>query len=117
MAQAGLLQGIRVVEAASMIMVPSVGALLADYGAEVIKIEPPEGDLNRRGHHTPGMPVHPKHYEYCFLPDNRSKRSLALDMKAPEARAIVAKLVAHADVFRTNLRPQALDRSERRFID
>ena len=111
MAQAGLLQGIRVVEAASMIMVPSVGALLADYGAEVIKIEPPEGDLNRRGHHTPGMPVHPKDYEYCFLPDNRSKRSLAIDMKAPEARGILRRLVENADVFLTNLRPQALERA------
>ena len=49
----GLLSGIRVLEAASMIMVPSVGAALADYGAEVIKLEPIEGDLNRRGHHIP----------------------------------------------------------------
>ena len=54
----GLLSGIRVVEAATMVMVPSVGAVLADYGAEVIKIEPLEGDLNRRGHHIPGMPIH-----------------------------------------------------------
>jgi formyl-CoA transferase len=67
MGQEGLLSGIRVVEAASMIMVPSVGALMADYGAQVIKVEPPEGDLNRRGHHTPGMPVHEKNLEYCFL--------------------------------------------------
>ena len=72
--EAGLLSGIRVLEAASMIMVPSVGAALADYGAQVIKIEPIEGDLNRRGHHIPGMPVHDA--EYCFLPDNRGKRSL-----------------------------------------
>ncbi len=77
----GLLSGIRVLEAASMIMVPSVGAALADYGAEVIKLEPIEGDLNRRGHQIPGMPVHD--YEYCFLPDNRGKRSLSIDLKAP----------------------------------
>ena len=50
MAEAGLLSGIRVLEAASMIMVPSVGAIMADYGAEVVKLEPLEGDLNRRGH-------------------------------------------------------------------
>ena len=68
--QAGLLSGIRVVEAASMIMVPAVGAALADYGAQVIKIEPLEGDMNRRGHQIPGMPLHD--YEYCFLADNRS---------------------------------------------
>jgi len=110
MAQASLLHGVRVVEAASMIMVPSVGALLADYGAEVVKIEPPEGDLNRRGHHTPGMPEHPANYEYCFLPDNRGKKSLAIDLKAPEARGLFRKLIENADVFLTNHRPQALER-------
>jgi formyl-CoA transferase len=105
--EAGLLSGIRVVEAASMVMVPSVGAALADYGAQVIKLEPIEGDLNRRGHHIPGMPVHD--YEYCFLPDNRGKRSLALDLKAPEARAILRRLVGGADVFLTNHRPKSLE--------
>lgn len=104
--EAGLLSGIRVLEAASMIMVPSVGAVLADYGAQVIKIEPIEGDLNRRGHHIPGMPVHD--YEYCFLPDNRGKRSLSIDLKAPEARTILCRLVESADVFLTNHRPRSL---------
>ena len=104
--EAGLLSGIRVLEAASMIMVPSVGAVLADYGAQVIKLEPVEGDLNRRGHHIPGMPVHD--YEYCFLPDNRGKRSLAIDLKAPEARGILRRLVEDADVFLTNHRPKSL---------
>jgi crotonobetainyl-CoA:carnitine CoA-transferase CaiB-like acyl-CoA transferase len=105
--EAGLLSGIRVLEAASMIMVPSVGAALADYGAQVIKLEPIEGDLNRRGHHIPGMPVHD--YEYCFLPDNRGKRSLSIDLKAPEARAILRRLVEGADVFLTNHRPKSLE--------
>jgi len=103
---AGLLSGIRVLEAASMIMVPSVGAALADYGAQVIKLEPLEGDLNRRGHHIPGMPVHD--YEYCFLPDNRGKRSLSIDLKAPEARGILRRLVEGTDVFLTNHRPKSL---------
>jgi formyl-CoA transferase len=104
--EAGLLSGIRVLEAASMVMVPSVGAALADYGAQVIKLEPIEGDLNRRGHQIPGMPVHD--YEYCFLPDNRGKRSLSIDLKAPEARAILRRLVEGADVFLTNHRPKSL---------
>jgi formyl-CoA transferase len=99
-----------VVEAATMVMVPSVGAVLADYGAQVVKLEPLEGDLNRRGHHIPGMPIHPTDYEYCFLPDNRGKRSLALDLKAPEAKAIVRGLVESADVFLTNYRHKALER-------
>jgi crotonobetainyl-CoA:carnitine CoA-transferase CaiB-like acyl-CoA transferase len=106
----GLLSGVRVVEAATMVMVPSVGAVLADYGAQVVKLEPLEGDLNRRGHHIPGMPIHPTDYEYCFLPDNRGKRSLALDLKAPEAKTIVRRLVEGADVFLTNYRHKALER-------
>ncbi len=105
--EAGLLSGLRVLEAASMIMVPSVGAVLADYGAQVIKLEPIEGDLNRRGHRIPGMPVHD--YEYCFLPDNRGKRSLAIDLKAPEARDILRRLIESADVFLTNHRPKSLE--------
>ena len=105
--EGGLLSGIRVLEAASMIMVPSVGAALADYGAQVIKLEPIEGDLNRRGHHIPGMPV--LDYEYCFLPDNRGKRSLSIDLKAPEARGILRRLVEGADVFLTNHRPKSLE--------
>jgi crotonobetainyl-CoA:carnitine CoA-transferase CaiB-like acyl-CoA transferase len=105
--EAVLLKGIRVLEAASMIMVPSVGAVLADYGAEVIKLEPIEGDLNRRGHQIPGMPIHD--YEYCFLPDNRGKRSLSIDLKAPEARGILRRLVEGADIFLTNHRPKSLE--------
>ena len=93
-----------------MVMVPSVGAALADYGAQVIKLEPLEGDLNRRGHHIPGMPIHATDYGYCFLPDNRGKRSLSLDLKAPEAKAIVRRLVEGADVFLTNFRHEALER-------
>lgn len=89
-----------------MIMVPSVGAALADYGAQVVKLEPLEGELNRRGHRIPGMPLHD--YEYCYLPDNRGKRCLAIDLKAPEARGIVRRLVAEADVFLTNHRPKSL---------
>jgi crotonobetainyl-CoA:carnitine CoA-transferase CaiB-like acyl-CoA transferase len=105
--EAGLLSGIRVLEAASMVMVPSVGAVLADYGAEVIKLEPIEGDLNRRGHQIPGMPVHD--YEYCFLPDNRGKRSLSIDLKTAEGRGVLRRLVERADVFLTNHRPKSLE--------
>src|SRR5258706_1053375 len=104
--EAGLFSGIGVLEAASMVMVPSVGAALADYGAQVIKLEPIEGDLNRRGHQIPGMPIHES--EYCVLPDNRGKRSLSIDLKAPDARAILRRLVERADVFLTNHRPKSL---------
>ena len=93
-----------------MVMVPSVGAVLADYGAQVVKIEPLEGDLNRRGHRIPGMPMHAGDYGYCFLPDNRGKRSLAIDLKAPESAGIMRRLVGDADIFLTNFRPKALER-------
>ena len=106
--KAAILDGIRVIETASMVMVPSVGAMLAEYGAEVIKIEPLEGDLNRRGHLIPGMPDHD--YEYPFLPDNRNKKSVAIDLKDTEGREILYSLVDTADVFLTNYRRQALTR-------
>src|SRR5205814_1540246 len=61
----GLLAGIRVVEAASMVLVPSAAAMLADFGAEVIKVEPPEGDYNRRMHELPTLPASAT--PYCLL--------------------------------------------------
>ncbi len=106
--QTSILEGIRVIETASMVMVPSVGAIMAEYGAEVIKIEPPDGDLNRRGHLIPGMPDHD--HGYCFLPDNRNKKSLCVDLKDPAGRDILYRLVEGADVFLTNYRRKALER-------
>ena len=103
-----ILDGIKVVEAATMVMVPSVGAILAEYGADVVKIESLEGDLNRRGHHIPGMPDHD--YEYCFLPDNRNKKSLAINLKDPAGLDVLYRLVDGADIFLTNLRRKALDK-------
>ena len=103
------LDGIRVVDAASMVMVPSAAVVLADFGADVIKLEPPQGDLNRRGHLIPGMPTHGE--QYCFLQDNRNKRSLAIDLKHPEARPVFERLIETADVFFTNTRHAALERN------
>ncbi len=104
----GILDGVRVIEAATMVMVPAVGAILAEFGAEVIKIEPPEGDMNRRGHHIPGMPD--SDVEYTFLPDNRNKKSIVLDLKSEEGMDILRQLIAGADVFLTNHRRKAIDR-------
>ena len=106
--KATILEGIKVVEAATMVMVPSVGAILAEYGAEVIKIESLDGDLNRRGHEIPGMPDHD--YGYCFLPDNRNKKSLSIDLKHPDGLAVLYRLVDDADIFLTNHRRKALDK-------
>lgn len=103
------LEGIRVVDAANMVMVPSAAVVLADFGADVIKLEPLHGDLNRRGHLIPGMPTHAE--EYCFLQDNRNKRSLALDFKMPEGRLVFERLIESTDVFFTNTRHAALERN------
>src|SRR5262245_45372904 len=99
------LDGIRVVEVASFVAAPSGGALLADLGAEVIKVEVPEGEVYR--HTTPHMGGYKSDFAggAPFEMDNRGKRSLALDLTRPEARDALRKVIARADVVLTNLLP------------
>jgi len=94
------LTGIRVVEFVHMIMGPSCGLVLADLGADVVKVEPtPGGDNTRRlGGSGAGF----------FALANRNKRSLAVDLKSPEGMALVRKLLADADVLVENFRPGAM---------
>jgi crotonobetainyl-CoA:carnitine CoA-transferase CaiB-like acyl-CoA transferase len=104
----GPMEGIRVVDLGFWVAGPSAAAVLGDWGAEVVKIEPPTGDpfrglfLTAAGEQAPLNPP--------FELDNRGKRSIALDFDAPEARDIADRLIAEADVFVTNLRPRALAR-------
>jgi crotonobetainyl-CoA:carnitine CoA-transferase CaiB-like acyl-CoA transferase len=92
---------VRVVEFAHMVMGPSCGMMLADLGAEVIKVEPLEGDNTRRLEHAGAG----------FFPVfNRNKRSLAIDLKHPEGRALVLRLIERSDVLTENFRPGALDK-------
>jgi crotonobetainyl-CoA:carnitine CoA-transferase CaiB-like acyl-CoA transferase len=109
------LEGIHVVEAASMVLVPSAAAMLADFGADVVKVEPLDGDQNRRLHELPGMPT--SDIPYAFLVDNRGKRAIAVDLKNPDGRAVLDRLLARADVFMTNFRPSALARLRLRHED
>ena len=95
------LAGIRVVEFAHMVMGPSCGLVLADLGAEVLKIEPLEGDNTRRLHGA-GSGFYP-----VF---NRNKKSIALDIKHPEGMQVVMKLIGQADALTENFRPGALDK-------
>jgi crotonobetainyl-CoA:carnitine CoA-transferase CaiB-like acyl-CoA transferase len=98
--------GLRVLDAASFIAAPAAATILADFGADVIKIEPPgEGDAYRGVSFVPGMPVSERNY--CWTVDDRNKRSLALDLKHAEARKILHGLIAGADVFITNYPPPA----------
>ena len=100
------LAGVRVLELGVWVAGPAAGALLADWGAEVIKIESPQGDP-LRGMANPGMgrDVNP-----WFDADNRGKRSVALDLRNPGGRALADRLLDHADVFVTNLQPGAARR-------
>jgi crotonobetainyl-CoA:carnitine CoA-transferase CaiB-like acyl-CoA transferase len=96
-----LLAGLRVIDAASFIAGPVATTILADLGADVVKVEPPEGDPYRHRTGGPGVPESP--YNYRWIVDNRSKRGLALDLRRPEGRAVLHRLAAAADVFVTNV--------------
>jgi crotonobetainyl-CoA:carnitine CoA-transferase CaiB-like acyl-CoA transferase len=98
------LAGIRVIELANFIAGPLAGTLLADMGADVIKVEPPKGDMGRA---TP--PIR-NGESVSFVALNRNKRSLVLDLKRPEAIEILRKLAAKSDVFLEASRPGALDK-------
>ncbi len=95
----GPLDGIVVLELAVALAAPSATALLADWGAAVIKVEPLTGDP-QRGNTSNSY----------FSQDNRGKRSIAVDLSSDEGRSIMLRLVERADVFVTNIRPGGLDR-------
>ena len=95
------LAGIRVVEFVHMVMGPACGLVLGDLGAEVIKVEPVDGDGTRRLTGTGAG---------FWATYNRNKKSLALDLKSPEGMHIVKKLLATADVVTENFRPGTLDK-------
>jgi len=100
----GPLEGVRVLDLTSMISGPVATMMLADQGAEVIKVEPPEGELVRHmGRNTGGLTS-------VFLSANRSKRSIGLDLKNPAAVDVLKQLIPTADVFVQNFRPGAIDR-------
>jgi crotonobetainyl-CoA:carnitine CoA-transferase CaiB-like acyl-CoA transferase len=100
--------GVRVVELAQWVFVPATGAMLADWGADVIKVEHPAGGDGYRGMVLPGSGSSPVNYAMEMV--NRNKRSVAIDLKTPEGRALLLELVASADVFLTNFLPSVLDR-------
>ena len=96
-----IFEGLKVIDCGSFIAAPTAATLLADFGADVVKIEPPGGgDAFRTVPKLPGMPQ--SHHPYGWLLDNRSKRGLALDLAKSEGQAAVHRLVAKADVFITN---------------
>jgi len=100
----GPLEGVRVLDFTTMVAGPVATMMLADQGAEVIKVEPPRGDLMRHlGRNRNGMSV-------FFLCCNRNKRSLTVDLKTAEGLEIVRKLIATADILIHNFRPGTAER-------
>ncbi len=101
------LQGIRVLEVASWTFVPAAGAILADWGADVIKIEHPETGDPQRALMTSGLlgPDGGSLVNFMIEQPNRSKRSIGIDIATPEGHALLLRLVKNADVFLTNYLP------------
>jgi len=100
----GPLSGFRIVDLTQMVAGPMATMILADQGADVIKVEPPAGDFTR----TQG--AGPRGLAALFSSTNRNKRSIAVDLKQPRGVELVKKLVAGADLFVQNFRPGAIDR-------
>jgi len=101
----GPLSGFRIIDATSMVSGPSATMLLADQGADVIKIENPNG-----GDHTRASANTQNGFSANFLNNNRNKRSVALNLKTTEAKEVLMRLSATADVFIQNFRPGVVDR-------
>ena len=96
-----LLEGIRIIDAASFIAGPSAATIMGDFGAEVIKIEPPMGDSLRNLIANGRMPEGPD--DYCWQLTSRNKKSVSLDLKKDSAHRILMDLINSADVFITNM--------------
>jgi crotonobetainyl-CoA:carnitine CoA-transferase CaiB-like acyl-CoA transferase len=101
------LDGVRVIEVATHVFVPMTGALLAEWGADVVKIEHPDTGDPYRGLVTVGLHTLHGGVDPFFQAANRSKRSVGMDLATPEGRSLLGRLLAGADVFTTNLRPGA----------
>ncbi len=100
-----LLKGLRILDLTAVILGPYATQILGDLGAEVIKIEPPDGDSMR-----PVAPVAVPGMSAIFANNNRNKRSVALDLKSAAGKAALMKLVPTADAFVHNMRQEALDK-------
>ena len=103
-----IMEGIRVLEVASWTYVPSAGAVLAEWGADVIKIEHPDTGDPQRGLVNSGLvPSGPGGVNHMIELPNRGKRSVAVDMRSPEGRDVLLQIAARSDVFLTSFLPAA----------
>lgn len=109
----GPLEGVRIVDLTAVVVGPMATQTLADYGAEVIKVETPAGDILRD---LNGRAITPR-MSSKFLHLNRNKRSLVLDLKQTAGREALLRLIARADVFLWNVRPSAMERLKLSYED
>src|SRR5262249_38877124 len=100
MATDNIFSGLKVVDFSTFVAAPAAAVILSDFGADVIKVEPPSGDLWRHAHQFPPQP--PAKDAYPFHLTNRNKRGMVLDLKSPSAQQVLEKLVKWADVFVVN---------------
>jgi crotonobetainyl-CoA:carnitine CoA-transferase CaiB-like acyl-CoA transferase len=103
----GPLSGVRVIDLTSVVSGPFATMFLADQGADVIKVEPPSGDMTRR---TRPPIDEGGQFSPMFISTNRGKRSISLDLKQPDGIATLRKLIARSDVLVQNFRPQVMER-------
>src|SRR6202049_4950692 len=105
----GIFKGLKVLDCASFIAAPAAATVLSDFGAEVIKIEPPGSvDPYRNLPNLPGYPHSP--HNFAWMLESRNKRSLALDLSKAEGQAVLHRLAGEADVFITNFPPAVRER-------
>jgi crotonobetainyl-CoA:carnitine CoA-transferase CaiB-like acyl-CoA transferase len=116
LSQPNLLSGIRVIDCGTYIAGPAAATIMADFGAEVIKIErPPHGDPYRYLSTIPGMPL--SEHLFCWILDGRNRKSLALNLEDDLAREVLLKLVRTVDVFITNYQPAMVKKFRTRYED
>ena len=99
------LQGVRIIDVTSVLMGPAATQIIADYGADVIKVESPGGDIMRHA----GEMRH-EGMGHIYLHANRNKRSIVIDLKKPDGREALLRLATTADMFVHNVRPSAMER-------
>lgn len=116
MEEKGILDGIRIIEAATYIFGPAAATVMSDFGAEVIKVERPGmGDPYRYLSYIRPMPV--SEMNYCWLLDGRNKKSIALNLADASGRDVLIKLIETADVFITNYQPSVIDKLRLNYED